>query len=76
MAGPLSYLTTFMASSVLNSLHLYSAGHGFGPVEITELADKPTGFGDMARGMCLLGTFVRQGYLYLQRQRGGIDKTK
>jgi len=24
--------------------------------EIAELADKPAGFGDVARGMCLLGT--------------------
>jgi len=57
MAGPLSYLTTFMALSVLNSLQLYSAGHGFWPVEeIGELEDKPTRFGEVARGMCLLRT--------------------
>lgn len=57
MAGPLSYLTTFTALSVLNSLELYSAGHGFWPVgEIVELEDKPTGFGEVARGMCLLKT--------------------
>jgi hypothetical protein len=57
MACPLSYLTIFMAFSVLNSLHLYTTGHGFWPVEeIAELADKPTGFGDVARGVCLLGT--------------------
>jgi len=59
IAGPLSYFTTFMAFSALNSLQLYSARHGFWPVEETaELADKPTGFGDVGRGMCLLGTSV------------------
>jgi hypothetical protein len=41
-----------MAFSALNSLQLYSARHGFRPVEeIAELADKPTGFGDVARGV-------------------------
>lgn len=59
MAGPLSYLTTFMAFSVLNSLQLYNAGHGFWPMEeIAELADKPRGFGEVARGACLLETSV------------------
>jgi len=55
----MAYLTIFMAFSVLNHLHLYSAGYGFWPVEeIAELADKPREFGDVARGVCLHGTSV------------------
>jgi hypothetical protein len=65
-----------MAFSVLNSLQLYSAGHGFWPVEeIAELADKPTGFSDVERGACLLEMSVWQGYLYLHRHRG-LDQTQ
>jgi hypothetical protein len=66
-----------MTFSALNSLQLYSARYGFWPVEETaELTDKPTGFGDVARSTCLLGTSVWQGYLYLQRQRGGLHQTQ
>ena len=39
------------------SLQQYSAGHCFWPMdEMAELADESTGFGEVARGRCLLET--------------------
>ena len=41
-------------SVVPSERRLYSAVHGFWPVEeLAELADKPTGCGEVARGGCL-----------------------
>jgi len=38
---------------VLVKYRVYSAVHGFRPVELAELADRPTGCGEDARGGCL-----------------------
>ena len=59
------------------TLQLYSAVHGFWPAEeLAELADGPTGCGEVARGGCLFAWNLESDVVKcIRRRRNGTDRT-